>query len=57
MSFKFEHEGKTYWAKEVKDTTEVYFLQLKQLAEKVAVLDGKFSNGEEVMDAVKSTTK
>jgi hypothetical protein len=41
MSFKFEHKGKNYWAKQTKAITEVFQLGVKGSAEQVLVVNGK----------------
>lgn len=48
MSFKFNHNGKQYWAKQMRVQTEVYLLAKKVLAEKVLVLNGKPEHDEVV---------
>ena len=41
MSFKFEYKGKSYWAKQSKAFTEIFWLASKGCAEKVIVVGGK----------------
>ena len=55
MSFKFQHDDKQFWAKEMKGHTEVYFLEHKGLAEKIADLPGKFENSDDLISQVLST--
>jgi len=55
MSFKFQHDDKQFWAKEIKGVTEVYFLEHKGLAEKIADVPGKFTNSDDLITQVLST--
>lgn len=43
MSFKFEHKGKQYWAKETAKATQVHYLLVKGCADIVLTLDGRYS--------------
>jgi hypothetical protein len=52
MSYKFEHKGRKFWAKEFSDHVEVYFLEVKGLSEKIFHIDGKCSTSEQVKERV-----
>jgi hypothetical protein len=49
MSYKFEHKGRKFWAKEVKGHTKVYYLEHKGLAEKLADLPKQFDSPAELI--------
>ena len=46
MSFKFTHDDKPFWAKQLAQQTEIYRLEKKGLARKMLTLTGKPSQEE-----------
>ncbi len=53
MSYKFEHKGKQYWAKEIGTLTEVHLLEKKGLSDIVLTLD-KSPNMQKVIAALET---